>query len=91
VNEVVASKDQTNIFEGLHTSGNQSFTPTPGQRVEVDLDGDGQLDGYLLVGHGRPAPGAGDDPDMAATVSHVMGDLADYAALKAGQDDGTFL
>ncbi|MBA4010797.1 MAG: hypothetical protein C0481_02925 [Phenylobacterium sp.] len=85
-------KDQTNIFEGMHTAGNQTFTPTPGQRVEVDLDGDGQLDGYLLLGHGRPVPGAPVDRDTVVVVeSHAFGDPADYAAFKAAHDDGTFV
>lgn len=88
---VVTHKEQPNIFEGMHTAG--TFTPTPGQRVEVDLDGDGQLDGYLLLGHGRPGgPGTPPDPNTVAVVeAHAFGDPADYAALKAANDDGTFV
>lgn len=90
---VVNHKEQPNIFEGMHTAGNQSFTPTPGQRVEVDLDGDGQLDGYLLLGHGRPGgPGTPPDPNMVVVVeAHAFGDPADYAAFRASQNDGTFI
>lgn len=89
---VVAHKDQPNIFEGMHTAGNQTLTPTPGERVEVDLDGDGQLDGYLLLGHGHQPPGApgGHDP-VVVTDAQVYGDPAAEAALKAGLDDGTFV
>ncbi|MGH6999627.1 MAG: calcium-binding protein, partial [Phenylobacterium sp.] len=90
---LVSHKDQQNIFEGMHTSGQQTFTPTPGERVDVDLDGDGQLDGYLLLGHGRPGsgPDAPVDPDAAATASHVFGDPVDITVDKAGLDDGTFV
>ena len=70
------------------TSGQQTFTPTPGERVDVDLDGDGQLDGYLLLGHGRPGPGAPVDPDAA---SDVFGEPVDITVDKAGLDDGTFV
>ena len=85
---VVSHKDHPNIFEGMLTSGQQTFTPTPGERVDVDLDGDGQLDGYLLLGHGRPGPGAPVDPDAA---SHVLGAPVVFAVDKAGLDDGTFV
>ena len=85
---VVSHKDHPNIFEGMLTSGQQTFTPTPGERVDVDLDGDGQLDGYLLLGHGRPGPGAPVDPDAA---SHGRGAPVVFAVDKAGLDDGTFV
>lgn len=85
---VVSHKDHPNIFEGMLTSGQQTFTPTPGERVDVDLDGDGQLDGYLLLGHGRPGPGAPVDPDAA---SPVLGAPVVFAVDKAGLDDGTFV
>ena len=85
---LVNHKDQPNIFEGAFTAGHQTFTPTPGERVDVDLDGDGQLDGYLLLGHGRPGPSAPVDPDAA---SDVFGEPVDVTVDKAGLDDGTFV
>ena len=52
-----------------------------------------QLDGYLLLGHGRPGgPGTPPDPNMVVVVeAHAFGDPADYAAFRASQNDGTFI
>ena len=54
---------------------------------------DGRLDGYLLLGHGRPGgPGTPPDPNMVVVVeAHAFGDPADYAAFRASQNDGTFI
>lgn len=90
---VVGETNTANIFEGMHNpTPDKSFVPTPGQRVEVDLDGDGQLDGYLLVGHGRTSP-AGAPTDVATVDAHVTAEPGDYAVYKMQhvQDDGIFI
>ncbi|MEO6376533.1 MAG: hypothetical protein ABIO37_00805 [Caulobacteraceae bacterium] len=41
---------ETDVLSLLHQQpGLQNFTATPGERVEVDVDGDGKMDGYLLI------------------------------------------
>lgn len=88
---VTSQTDQPDILEGMYGFTNVAPTgPTPGQRVGVDLDGDGREDGYLLVGSGRHPNG-----DEAAVVveSAFWGDPDDYAAWKAqhASADGGFL
>ena len=59
---VTSRTDEANIFNGTHGYSDNSTltsTPTPGERVGVDLDGDGKEDGYLLfggLGYGHAAP-----------------------------------
>ena len=44
---------ETDVLAQLHQQpGLQGFGATPGERVEVDLDGDGKVDGYLLIAPG---------------------------------------
>ena len=59
---VTSRTDEANIFGGTHGYNENSTltaTPTPGERVGVDLDGDGKEDGYLLFGgqgYGQATP-----------------------------------
>jgi len=91
---VVGQHEQPNVVEGLHNYTNLPTSVVPGQRLEVDLDDDGRVDGYVLVGHGG-YPHAPPDARPAVIESGTWGDPDDYAAFKArqlsGDDDGFFV
>ncbi|MBW8812209.1 MAG: calcium-binding protein [Caulobacterales bacterium] len=56
----------------------QTFT-----RVDVDLDGDGQADGYLLVAH-HGGEGEGDHPEPPAPATHPAPHDDDHAIAVTG-------
>lgn len=89
---VLGRTEQPDILGGVHgfnTSlvSKNPTAPTPGYRVDVDLDGDGKEDGYLLVGGGLKAPVS------ASTEIHSgYGQAHDLVgALDRPADDGSFL
>lgn len=89
---VLGRTEQPDILGGVHgfntslTSKNP-IAPTPGYRVEVDLDGDGKEDGYLLVGGGFKAPVSATS-EIQSSYGHAHGLVG---ALDRSDDDGSFL
>lgn len=86
---VTSRTDEANIFTGTHGYNENSTltsTPTPGERVGVDLDGDGKEDGYLLFGgQGYGQASAAHDSQNPADVQPAAIDTNLHHASAGGE------
>ncbi|KRB43182.1 calcium-binding protein [Phenylobacterium sp. Root700] len=91
---VLGRTEQPDLLGGVHGFNTSLVSknptpPTPGYRVDVDLDGDGKEDGYLLVGGGFKAPVSANGETLSGYG--LADSLAGVGGLERPADDGSFL
>lgn len=89
---IVSRQPTTDILEGREnafTAGTSVTNVQAGERLGVDLNGDGREDGYILLGHPRHAAG---EPQLIETTLPEHLDLQALLAGPAGiKDPGDFV
>lgn len=82
---VTSRTDMTNVLKDLGEHSNLlPLSPTPGQRVGVDLDGDGREDGHIMLSGPRLPPPTPTDASIAPDLDHPPLDIP-------SANDGSFL
>lgn len=85
---VTGQHQEANILGGLNGfAGPGGVTALPGMRVDVDLDGDGVADGYLLLG--RPT-GSAPPEDAKSPEGGWIGELSTSSLYAAPPPPGDF-